>query len=402
MKILIVDDEIEKANEIAKCLGSQVEGIDFVHLTTALAARQHLRTHEVDLLVVDLNLPANIGEGASAAGGFDFIEILQLDSKCNLPHDVIFITARDELVSEAIDRAHGYGAILLEYSKRDSWSRFLCGRVKRLSKKNDTGVLNKVDIAIVTALGNPELEHVLKLGYEWAEMRMPADPTVYYVGRFIKDGREISVLATSANRKGMPSSAALATKVAIKFNPTVLAMLGICAGIKHKTNYGDIIVADPTWDYGSGKYAVDGEGSSVFLAAPFQCQLDMHVRGVAEQLARDPTITKSISASWNGDVPQGKLAAKIGPMASGASVIADDAHARAIALQQRELLAIEMEAYAVMAAAEQAKTPKTLAIVIKSVCDYADSEKSDSWQAYASHTSAHFADALFRHKDFTI
>jgi nucleoside phosphorylase len=83
-------------------------------------------------------------------------------------------------------------------------------------------------------------------------------------------------------------------------------------------------------------------------------------------------------------------------MASGASVIADDDAARSIVTQQRELLAIEMEAYAVMAAAEYVDDPKPIAIIIKSVCDYADAKKNDDWQKYASYTSVAFADQLFR------
>jgi len=87
-------------------------------------------------------------------------------------------------------------------------------------------------------------------------------------------------------------------------------------------------------------------------------------------------------------------------MASGASVVAAREFAASIAGQHKDLLAIEMEGYAVMAAAECATAPAPIAIVIKSVCDFADAKKTDDWQAYAAYTSAAFADRLFRHNAF--
>jgi nucleoside phosphorylase len=89
-------------------------------------------------------------------------------------------------------------------------------------------------------------------------------------------------------------------------------------------------------------------------------------------------------------------------MASGASVISDDQESRNIVLQHRDLLAIEMEAYAVMAASEYSIFPAPRALAIKSVCDFADQHKNDNWQKYAAYTSAAFADQLFRCESFLI
>lgn len=70
--------------------------------------------------------------------------------------------------------------------------------------------------------------------------------------------------------------------------------------------------------------------------------------------------------------------------------------AQEIANQNRDLIAIEMEAFAVMVATEYSTTRSTVGIAIKSVCDFADSQKHDGWQPYAAYTSALFADELFR------
>jgi nucleoside phosphorylase len=49
---------------------------------------------------------------------------------------------------------------------------------------------------------------------------------------------------------------------------------------------------------------------------------------------------------------------------------------------------IEMEAYGLYAAAAQSGSPRPTAFALKSVCDFADEQKDDKWQAYAAYTSA--------------
>ena len=48
-----------------------------------------------------------------------------------------------------------------------------------------------------------------------------------------------------------------------------------------------------------------------------------------------------------------------------------------------------------MYAVKQAPAPRPMGLVIKSVCDYADEEKSDQYQKFAAYTSAQFAKLLY-------
>jgi nucleoside phosphorylase len=54
-----------------------------------------------------------------------------------------------------------------------------------------------------------------------------------------------------------------------------------------------------------------------------------------------------------------------------------------------------MESYSVFYAAQNSTDPKPKAIVIKSICDFADSEKSDKYQKFAAYTSSQFAKYLY-------
>ena len=84
----------------------------------------------------------------------------------------------------------------------------------------------------------------------------------------------------------------------------------------------------------------------------------------------------------------------MGPLASGASVLAAKKQTEPIKMQHRKVIAIDMEAYAIFAAAEEAPLPQPKAFVLKSICDFADDEKDDLYQSYAAYTSANALRAL--------
>ena len=68
----------------------------------------------------------------------------------------------------------------------------------------------------------------------------------------------------------------------------------------------------------------------------------------------------------------------IGGMASGASVLQGTDAVTKVLDQHKDVLAIEMEAFSVMFAAQTAPLPRPLAIVAKSVCDFGDGSRMTS------------------------
>jgi nucleoside phosphorylase len=395
VRILLVDDEFEKARLISDALTACTHAkISLKHESTAAGARQSMRDQYFDLLIVDVNLPDNISTPANPRAGFELLEMMRLDSQVNLPGDVIFVTAKEDLLAEAIASAAKRGAGVCSFrNDEELWKTILIGKVDYISLCLQRNHRPKVDIAIITALGTPELDAVLALPYSWTSRRFPGDPTSYHFGSLEVGSTTLTMVAANAARKGMPSSASLASKLALSFKPKLLVMLGICGGIAGKVNLGDVVVADPTWDWGSGKHAQGDEGSRAFRASPYQSALKPTLAGLIADAIRDPAVISNVRAGWLGETPQGRLNVHLGPMASGAAVLAQDGAVDVITDGNREVLAVEMEAYAVMAAAE---TCSITALVMKSVCDYADPSKNDDWQAYASYTSAAFFDQLIR------
>ncbi len=86
----------------------------------------------------------------------------------------------------------------------------------------------------------------------------------------------------------------------------------------------------------------------------------------------------------------------IGHMASGSTVVASqEVLNKQVRSQFPHTAGLDMESYAVMYAAANATRPRPGALVIKSVSDYADGEKSDDYQKFAAYTSAQFAKLLY-------
>lgn len=246
----------------------------------------------------------------------------------------------------------------------------------------------KTDIAIVTALLAPELAAVLELPVTWEQVKVRHDATNYHVSRFAIGGKQLTAVATAASDKGLPGAAVAATKVIYSFRPKYLFVVGICAGLKGRAEFGDVLVADPAYDWGSGKIRKSANGEEIFHPAQYQLRLDETWRANFLDLKEDATWRTAVHANYNGIKPDNVFDIRVGPVASGASVLQNSDAVQRILGDHKDLLGVEMEIFSVMFAAHVAPAPRPVAIALKSVCDFGDEEKHDDYQKYAAYTSA--------------
>jgi nucleoside phosphorylase len=164
-------------------------------------------------------------------------------------------------------------------------------------------------------------------------------------------------------------------------------MTGIAAGIPDKVRFGDVIVADPSWDWGSGKWTLK-DGELLFSADHHQLHFTPEIRRKFNLMALDKPALSRIKESWPADKPSHDLTIRVGPLGSGAAVLADGSLVEMIKHHQRKVLGVDMETYGVFAAAEEGPTPRPEAFSMKSVVDFADATKDDKFQRYAAFTSA--------------
>jgi NADH/NAD ratio-sensing transcriptional regulator Rex len=204
---------------------------------------------------------------------------------------------------------------------------------------------------IITALFDRELEAILKLPCNWKEFNIKNDSTIYYKGIIEKNNISLNIIAAACSRMGMSASASLTTKICMTFKPKYIFMTGITAGIEGKCKFGDILVADPAWDWGNGKLTIDKEGNPIFNSSPNQIKIDKRYRELLRKISVNRSYVDQIRNNWNEDIEH-ILSLHIGPVASGAAVLEDPLIASSIKKQHRELLGIEMEIYGMMLAAE--------------------------------------------------
>jgi nucleoside phosphorylase len=262
----------------------------------------------------------------------------------------------------------------------------------------------------------------------------------------------LSIALARPTQMGGRGISAITTTLVNDLQPTCLAMCGVCAGKPGDTAPGDVIVASPAYEWDEGKLvgqafradhqqfpqdirwlraaqdfdpttlpthgvATDEEAAVWFLERLHRGQnprkhaaRDRYLPGAAwrDQLAR---LEADGLIRWqNGelvltgagrdhiqrvlylDAGPERLPYQVvaGPMASGSAVVSDPEVWDRLEINQRKILALEMEAATIATVAHERQVPHWL--VAKGVMDHADFAKDDRFKAFAARASA---DVLF-------
>lgn len=405
--ILIIEDNPEKLREILQLL-SKIDTINIDNVDSepdSLGAKNQLKHKSYDLLILDIAIPLRKSENIDLEGGLKLLKEIQSRRGYIIPTHIIGLTGRDELLEKARKVLGEKVLSIIHYSNSDiEWQTQLLEGIKQRIIAKDSIDLSEpeydFDVVLVCAL-KTELEANRNNGWQWENYPISNDDTNYYKGVFLNNsGSQIKIIAAKAERMGMPATAALTMKVINKFKPKYVMMTGIMAGVTGKVNLGDIVVPSPVWDWGSGKWEADNsndnENKSLFTIDPFQFSIDRKLSKEISLLSEDSNFLFNLRKSYGNSAPKTDITVHIGPVATGASVLSDKATFDKIKDQHRKLLGVEMEAYGLFSAAEIAPRPKPMALCIKSVVDFGDSEKSDDFQDYGAFTSAQFVKEIIQ------
>jgi nucleoside phosphorylase len=398
LKVLIVDDDIAKTNEISKCLQANPDlNINWIRTAAYLSeARQLLQKEYFDLLILDLNVPARPGDAPKPDGGVGFLYEVKQGARMNKPSHVIAITAYEDLLTRFGKDFNSELWFVIQYEVGAiDWKEKLASKCKYLveHKKQQQSALFAAydyDLAIVTAVANSELKALLTIGSGLEEGTLPNDSTIYHRGFWEKGSKSLKVVAAVTPQMGMQASTALCMKLIAGFRPRYIAMTGIAAGVNDSGNFGDLLIADHAYDYGSGKIRRTKTGETQFLPDPKPISLDNFLKERLITCAMKREFLDDISNKWQGTAPDTKLNAVLGPFASGAAVVQDTQLVQQLIDNNRKLIGIDMETYGIFYAAANAPEPKPKAFSIKSISDFADLDKDDRYHKYAAFTSASF------------
>ncbi len=398
LSILIVEDEIQKRSVICDAIGTCGRNLLFgiESVSDAHEARRALKRKKFDLLILDINIPSRIDDVVREGAGLDVIRFIRDNDAAIAPTITLCLTAYDDAVAAA-ERELGFQfwkLVKFSYEER-SWRQTVLDALQYLGKTtkppfyNDGNTYHN-DLCIVVAL-EEELQAILSLPGDWAQVEICHDANRYWKGQFTGSEGRLSVVVALGQIMGMPSAAVISSQLIHTFRPKYLAMAGICAGVRDKAAIGDILVADPCFDWGSGKWRErdDGEGLE-FRPAAYQWRLDTTLRTDMRNLANEEGLLHRIWLSFIGTRPEQAPEVLIEAMASGGSVLQAKMLMEEVQEHHKNLIGVDMELYAVFTAATYAAAPRPKCFAVKAVSDFGDGEKNDHYHKYAAHCSAQF------------
>lgn len=393
-RILVVDDNSLRVNNIRSLIDNLQDcekNVEYV--STVFAAKKQLLTTQFDVMLLDLVLPIRADSEPQANGGLELLHEIVQFNQFKLPSHVLVISEFEDALVQLTSISNKLPFTTIKYSaSSDEWRIRLENFLKQIVR---AGSANNpeydYDIAIICALENPELKEVKLLPYHWEPFGIVGDTTDYFTGTF--NGKKL--ICAAAYEMGMSASAVLATKMIAKFKPRYLIMTGIAGGVSNKSlNYGDVMVADPCFDYESGKKIYEN-GQSVFKPDYKQIRVDDTINQILRRLAQQSTSLHTIHDECCYEKPDNALQIKNGPFGSGAAVLSDPKIIERVIQHQRKFMGFDMEAYAVMLSGSLASAPKPSTVVMKSVSDFGEG-KTDKYQKYAAYTSARVLDLFLK------
>jgi hypothetical protein len=140
------------------------------------------------------------------------------------------------------------------------------------------------DVGIICALEQPEFDAVSKAvggQAQWTVVGSPRFPHLYREAALVTSaGKRLRLVGTTSTSMGLTAAAIATTHLVLQFRPRLVAMVGIAAGTREGNKcFGDVLVADPSVDYNSGK-VVFADGIRDFLPDPYPIGLNPRLRSV--------------------------------------------------------------------------------------------------------------------------
>lgn len=401
-------------------------------------AKKYIFDNDIDLLMLDFALSENEAKvskenkDVTLTTGYSLLdELTNTDNKLLKRLPIIAFTF---LPLEQLNKEQGARCIgtlkKVSRSKQDLTTELI-----RDMKNNTDSIIYSIlyhgniyketktsqyDLAILCAL-KEEFDEIKNLSEEWNEVTLDHEKYLTTIFKN-KDGNDIKVIAKCMYNMGMVESASFTTRMVNLVKPKYFVMTGIAAGIKDDDIYvGDILIPQLVWNWQSGKLKKVNEKYFDSKTNKYRKKMvdyfDEDMRQISlkknlcdivnEKLLYDEEFFKKLVDDFSIAYPSEQIneirenitrnrfpKVIMEKMVSGSAVVANSDIIDEI--KHRKLVGLEMEAYGVFYAIKQVEDySDTKVLVIKSICDFADEAKEDSYHRFASYASARTMHHLF-------
>lgn len=390
LAVLVVEDDPHKKQKLFDFLSSRSDLFEEpeVCISTSEAIKR-MQSRRYDLLILDIVIPSKPGGDPSEQHSLDLLD--QLDAEHDgvmKPRYVLPISSASNLSSTVREFFAGRPWGVVPYQESSAQALLDIESVSKWISLQSEAQPNSVscDVFVIVALEDPEFLAVESAFGDLGPLQPLDSKQLVRIGEISTGARRRTVATAFCPRMGPVAAALLTYKAIEKLRPKMVLMVGICAGLSDKVGLGDVVAAEVSWDWQSGKH-VDRDGAEDFLISPHQLDIDMEMRTCLLQFKRD-TEFWSRFATLSQDIKLSLPKLVLGPVATGASVLADSRIAERIREEQnRSVVGLDMETYGVYAAVQSASYPVRV-LSLKAVCDKGDRAKDDKFQTYSAKISA--------------
>lgn len=394
INVLIAEDNAQKAKTIKAELIAQ--GVSPEHITIApsgVATRALLRNESFSLLLLDLALPNREYDNPSPEVGLEILRLIVDDQEYPSPIAILGTTADKESLEKYHDEFLELITQILFITPTDNeWKTSIRNAIGRLMQAETTAKSHAIDVCYITALRDPELAAILQLPISWGSELSMGNGILVQEGSATVKGKKLSFICAHSPHMGLVAASFMTRALWEKYRPKVIMMTGICGGLGN-AKLGDIVVAERSWDWQSGKWLHDGS----FSSSPDQKEATPELIALARGTKADAEYF------WkNSDIrPSNKPDLHIAPMVSGSAVVENSEFHTRFFSQHRKAIAVDMECYGVYFSASMSGSPAPKFICIKSISDLANRDKSDNFQEFCSGLSAFISFKIIERLDFS-
>lgn len=380
INIIIVDDSQDKIDAILD--GLPINARSKVDIAKSKSAAQNYFSNKIyDLAFVDLALPRHDNGDPIWNEGINLIQEINEFDWFNSPKKILAITQHENLEKMYSDTLKQLGVTLHFYDGTVHLKDTIKYQYESVSKVN-LQLEYDYDALIVVALEEEAQPIIDDERFSWHRDEFFGLEDINLRVSFLSIGaitRKVAIVILP--RMGLVSSAITTSRAVNKLRPRYVFMPGICAGIEGEVKLGDIIVASPSWEWQTGKLK-----ANEFSIEPYQISVKQKMISKIEQILELGILDK-IWRETDHNRPEFKPSYHVGPMVSGSSVISNAEKISELCLQHRKLKGIDMEIFGVYAGCVQSNVNPEF-IGFKSVCDFGNEKKGDSYHQFCSEICA--------------
>lgn len=385
MKILILEDENEKYEQISAQITDVVPGADIQRTKNWLDYSRAVADVKYDLILLDLLVPRSPKSSEAEDHHETLVETTRDYYSKSFKTPAIVLTQHSLDEGDFVHDLNLVDINVIPFNDHGKWREAL--KIKLLAAQP----AKKFDIVILCALEKEE-QAFEGLTDSWGELASISG----LMCREVRIG-EYKAVIVRANRMGLVGAAVTAALALERFEPRLICMSGICGGVAGEAKIYDLLVTQSCHQHDAGKWSATG-----FKSEHYDVQLEPNVYNKLVEVASSSAML-NITANLNpgkSEVPKGseRVTCNIvsnATTSSGSAVIAEDGKSASLAVGQRKLDGFDMEVYSIYEAARHARK-RTVVFAAKTVVDDGGRNKGDSFHRIGCVLSARFVTAAIR------